>query len=730
MERWESRPIHLIEYWQVVVKRRWLVYSAVLLVTGIVMLGSFLVRPRYTATAQIEIQNAEPQILPFEGVLSEIDSNKDFIGTQSRLIKSWRILKTVVRELDLKSRPGFKKFARLEDETLTDDQRDQLLAEELKEDLEVEVIRNSRLINISFEDTDRDLAAKVANNVAHAYFNFTVQTVYNTNEEASGSVAHQIEILRKEIEKKEREQQEYARKHDIVLIDDRQNVTSQKLRELTGAYTDAQKKRILAEARYVAMRDSLEGVLPELMNNEILLTLAAKEADLERRYASMGKRFKPDWPAMARLESELENTRVRLRKEKSSLYQRLLADTEERFFAARNEERALRRTLAAQKRRAQNLHVMAIEYKSREADIRSRRATLDAMLKREAETNATASMRGAPITNIRIVDRAHVPLEPSWPRKKMNLALSLLAGLGLGIGLAFFFDYLDDSVRDEEDLDRAAGLACLGMIPDLSRQGGERGLFRVRQGSTNGSCPEVDLTVLHKPHAPAAEVFREVRTELLVSSPGHPPRTLLVTSPGAAEGKTMMVLNLAAALTQINKKVLVVDSDLRRPRLLKALEMEASRGLSNVLSGELEPEEVMVPGACAGLFLLPSGPVPPNAAELLDSDQFRSLVKRIQGGFDHVIFDSPPVLVATDAIIMSPTMDAVVLVAKADRTTRHALARSADKLRRMNARVLGAIINAVDASHRDGYYHTYRYEPETSEKPMSKAAAGGMKLKS
>ena len=586
------------------------------------------------------------------------------------------------------------------------------MAQTVQGGMNASLIRNSRLINISFESSDAVLSARIANAIADAYIEFNMQTAYNTSEQATQSMSRLIDKLREEIDDKERKLQEYARERQIIPLDEKQDVYTQKLNDLNVAYTKAQTARIEKEANYAALKETPADQVPELMVNDLLQSLAAKRAELERQYAQMSKRFKPDWPAMARLKSEMEMTASRLETEKTDLYQRLLGASREAYSSAFKEEKSLGEALEAQKHESQEAGLRAIEYKNIKLEVENRRKTLDELLKRQTETDTKAGLTDLPLSNIRLVDRAEVPRFPSSPRKGLNFLLSLAAGLGLGVALAFFFDYMDDSVKSVDDLTNSAGLACLGMVPVHSKQSRRLRVVRAKMPH-NDTRPEIDMATLHDAHSHTAEAFRELRTTLLVSSPGKAPRSLLVTSAQPREGKTATAVNLAITLSQLNRRVLLVDTDLRRPRLHKALGMSNDMGLSNYLAGSGALKDLIVPAGPSNVFLLPSGPTPPNSAELLDSKEFAELVTRLVNGkdevsFDHVVYDSPPVLSVADAAIIASRMDGVVVVVQAGLTTRDAVGRAAERLRVVQARVLGGLLNKVDMTSPGSYYRYYR----------------------
>ncbi|MGH9870458.1 MAG: GumC family protein [Candidatus Polarisedimenticolia bacterium] len=701
-----ERQVHLLDYWQVLIKRRWVIYSALVLVTGLVTLGSFLVRPQYTATVQLQIEKYNPNVLPFQDVMASYsDFRDDFYETQSRLIQSRSVARAVVRKLDLSKHPAYELPVSRSSEPPTPEERENILAAMVQAGTQVNLIRNSRLVNISFTGPDAELSARVANTIGDSFIEFNASNAYNTSERATTSMSRLIETLTQEIDQKERNLQEYAKEQEIILLDEKQNATTQKLNDLNTAFTKAQTVRIGHEARYAAMKETPAEQMTELMTNDLLQELSRKHAELEREYVKMSERFKPAYPPMARLRIELEKARVRLDSERGDLRQRLVAQAREQYQAALREEQSLAEALDQQKRETQELGIRAIQYNNQRIEIENKRKTLEALLKRQTETQTTAGMEN-PQGNVRVVDEAAIPTAPSSPQRGLNFLLSLVAGLGLGIGLAFFFDYMDDSVNTADDLSRIAALPCLGIIPSHDEEARRLSVVRAKENNEEASRPEIDLATMRDARSQVSESFRELRTALLVSSPGRAPRNLLVTSSQPREGKTSTALNLAITLAQLNRRVLIVDADLRRPRLHKALEQANAAGLSTCLSGAESLDQVIVPAGPANLFLLPSGPPPPNPAELLDSAEFGSLVDRLSG-YDHVLFDSPPILSVTDASIMARHMDGVVLVVRAGATPRNSVARATEKLRVVKARVLGALLNRVDVSSHGGYYRSY-----------------------
>ncbi len=708
----QEKEIHLLDYWQVILKRRWVVYTSLAVVVSVTTLGTFLQRPVYTATTRLQIEQNTPKILPFQDVMSSVpDFRNDFYQTQYGLIQSRRVAREAIDSLHLADIDEFRVGASrgAANGPAPEEQAEAKRIDKFLKKLAVTPVRNSRLVDIAFASYDRVLSAKVANRVADTYIAFNSQAQYNTTERATTSLTHQIANLQDEIDVKEKKLQAYARDNQIIALSDKQNIALKKLNDLSDSYTRAQAERIAKEARYAALRDASPGDLPEVLDSRLIQDMAAKYAELMRQQADLSQKFKPDWPAMVRLRREIEETAERLDTERQGIYDQVLGAAESAYRSTRNQEGFLKSALDEQKHLSQEANLKEIDYNNLKAEIANQRTTLEALVKRQSETSSSAGLNDLVAGNVRIVDVAEVPNRPSSPKILLNILLSLVTGLGLGVGLAFFFEYLDKSVKTPEEILQAGGIPAIGLVPALRQEG--IGLRVVKtDGGENSRGQLVELISHEDPKSKISEAFREVRTALLVSQAGGPPRTILITSAYPGEGKTAVAINLAITLAQIGRKVLLVDADLRRPRIHKIFRVDNTQGLSNYLSGSevVWPEPIKSP--VERLDLIPSGPMPPNPADLLDSNRFAQVQKEfLEQGYDHIIYDSPPVLPVADSVIMSARMDAVALVVLAGVTSRDALAHVVRRLLQVKARAVGAILNRADLASQS-YYYGYSYK--------------------
>jgi len=376
----------------------------------------------------------------------------------------------------------------------------------------------------------------------------------------------------------------------------------------------------------------------------------------------------------------------------------------------------------------QRVNFETIEYAGLQAEIETKRRVLSDLVERQSETETSFRLREARTSNVRVVDPAEPPTTAASPRKLLNLVLALLVGSTLGIGMAFLVDHLDNTVKNEQDIQRLGGVTVLGHVP-LTRT-----LHAVGDEVPHSDdlTRQLDIGSHLDPRSNFSETFRNLRTSLLLATPDHPPRHVAVTSCEPGDGKSTVALNLAIVLTQLGRRVLLIDADLRRPRIHKSLQLTNAVGVSSFLSGNATLDELIRESEIPNLRVITSGPIPPNPSELLGSPGLETMLDRFSGEdrFDHIILDSPPVLSVTDAIILSTRTDSTILVVRAGMTSREALAQSAARLKQSRVKVTGAVLNAV--SHEAGYYYgrygygrSYRYTYQADDEAEGTATTPG-----
>ncbi len=428
---------------------------------------------------------------------------------------------------------------------------------------------------------------------------------------------------------------------------------------------------------------------------------AEKQADLKIQAADLSTQFGPAYPKLTQINNQLKEIDAQV----TSEMKKIASKVHGQYTTAMRRENMLREALEKQKQEANKLNESAIEYTLLKRDVETYRQLYEGLLQKLKEASVSAGLKS---NNFRIVDSAHPPTGPIEPNVPRNLMFAVVLGLASGVGLAFLLEGLDNTVRTTEQAQVISGLPSLGMIPLGSKSAREGPNPKRLVIATSKEA--VELVTQVRPQSQMAESYRALRTSLLLSNLGAPPKVIMVTSALPQEGKTTTSINTAVVLAQKGVRVLLIDADLRRPSIHKTLGMGPHSGLSNVLTGSIKLENAITSTTVLpNLFVLPAGTPPPNPAELLASANMRDVLAQLSEQYDHIVIDTPPCLSVTDAVVLSPRADAAVLVIRSGQTTKQALRRSRDILTQVNAKVVGVLLNAVDLSSPD-YYYYYEYQ--------------------
>jgi succinoglycan biosynthesis transport protein ExoP len=726
----EPTTLHLRDYGRVLSERRSVVITCLILVVASTALFTFLAVPQYQATTTIQIERKAPEALSFgEGTgSSDYYDYQDFYQTQYKVLQSRTVLRLAAERLDLPNRPEYASrkgspisrlyvwatglFSDSEDAGAKDPWRRAVRFMELR--LTVEPVRNSKLVKLRFVDRDKHLCADAANAVAEAYEQFNTDTRFTTSSQAREFLTKQVARLQSEIASEERKLQAYGNDKEILALSNgTQDISEKALGDMNGKYIEAKGRLALAQARYEATAKGSADSLPEVLTSPLISDLKKQYAEIERKHSQMAERFKPDWPPLQQLQEELDRAKERLQIETDAIARQVRSVAKADYAKVNDEVEFLGRQVNSQKGEVQRVGRDAIEYASLKAGIETKRKILTDLLTRQSDNETTRALKDTPASNMRVVDRAEIPRAPFKPDVVLNLFLSVIFGLGLGAGAALLLNYLDNTVKNEIDIQRYAAVPALGFIPLYQplRIVGENEPAATSQYAADIACHADN-------HSSFAEAFKSLRTAFLMASPEHAPRHVVVTSCEALEGKSTVATNLAIAMTQLGRRIVIVDADLRRPRVHKVLGVPNDVGLSSFLSGNASAAEIVHDGGIPNLLVVTSGPLPPNPSELLASKALDTFLEKLEelGPFDHIFFDSPPLLQMADAVLLANRMDATILVTREGRTTHQALASGAKRLRQSRARILGAVLNAVVERFGNYYYYRYRRD-EPSEKP-------------
>ena len=724
-----------------VLASRWRLIAAFVAAGVLVMaVVTLLIERRYTATSVIHIENDTPHVTKIDQVVAAPSylESVEYFQDQVSLLKSRTLMAAVIRELDLKDNPRFLPAppgvaTRLLDYGMgmivrlggtapprpqatggaqaTEEGVPASAIDRYSANLEVKPIANSKLVQVHFTARDPDLAQAIANAHANEYIRRTLQAKFELTGEARKYLDKEIERVREEVDASEGALDRFRREHNIVAADDAQgNSVVERLQDLSRRLTNAQAQRIELEAQHDLIQKRDYESLPAVIQNSLIQTLKADMSRLEARNAELSRIFLGGNPELQQVQAQVGQTRSRLQQEVN----RTVSGVESQYLAAKNTEDALRAELERQQSTVLDLKQVSGQYVKLDQAVQANRSLYSALLQRAGETEV---VRGVQLSNISVLDPAERPSMPSRPNAILNVLFGLVLGLVLGIGTAAVLENVDTSIKTPADVERVLALPTLGVIPDFRRVGTSDLATRRRLADRRAGLPAPVGTSI------AAEVFRTLRTSILFFDPEHPPRTMLVTSSQAGEGKTATVVNLALSLAQQGGRVLLIDADMRKPRCHHALGLPEGAGLSDFLLGETDlatvTRTITLPGSRNGngngdgarptghrLAFVPSGRVVAQTAELLASPSMRSALAASMEQYDIVLVDSPPMFPVADASLLATMVDGVVLVVRGQRTPRHLTREAIARLRFMQAKVLGVVLNGVDPGAPE---YAYRY---------------------
>lgn len=713
---------HLLDYLKVLHKRRWTAATAFLLVVGGIMLYTFTATPIYESRTRLLIEADNPNIISFKEVIDEQGAKADYYQTQYNILQSRILAHKTLDELHLwdnpylgqpATGPGF--FARL-----AGDARDQHSArtaasggespeqsraiDRFLANLTVSPIRNSRLVDIRFRLPDRELATRVVNALAKNYIEQNLEYRFVASKEASDWLKERLDENRKQVEQAEAALQHYREQNDAIPLENRESIIVQKLSDLSAAVTQAKTDRFQKQAVYTQLEslrqsdDALDS-FPAILSNTYIQQQKGYLAQLQSQYTQLSEKLGERHPEIIKVQSAIHMAQTKLDGEVAKIVQSVRNE----YKAALAKENSLIQELNQQKLEAQGMARKAIDYSVLERDVQSSKQIYESLLQRAKETGISSELK---TSNIRIVDRAEQPRYPVAPRKTLNLALALVGGVILGLALAFFFEYVDSSIKTPDEIRSYLGLTTLGMVPALNAK------------ALKGRDPLINTGV--PPNF--AEAFRAMRTNVLFAAPDEGTRTLVITSTGPGEGKTIVAANLAIGFAQAGQRVILIDADMRRPRVHQMFGQQQEPGLSNLMVGHAKPTATICKSGVPGLWLLPAGRIPPNPAELLGSRRFKEFIALLSQHFDAVIIDSPPIMAVTDAAVAASAASGVVFVVGAEMTSRQAAKAAIEQLQNGRPRFFGAVLNRVELE-RNAYYYSSYYRREYAQYYQAATAA-------
>ncbi|HWF89363.1 MAG TPA: polysaccharide biosynthesis tyrosine autokinase, partial [Pyrinomonadaceae bacterium] len=755
-----ENEVHLLDYWRAIRKRLWLVIGIVALITMLAVVYVARKPDFFEAQARVQVDledsgnlvnNTRPLYGPTDDPI--------YFNTQLQILVSPGLMRRVVRTLDLEHNPDFFKGAQRQSswQTLlrmvglgrkpqeTAKPPDQLplttsvaqatAREDLNEakrlapyvntilaGLRVEPVKETRgyyketrLIDIRFTHTDPTVAEKVVNAIAEVYVFSNLEKRTEANSTTGDFLQKRIAELQQQIRTSEERLVNYAKNNQIISLDPNQNTVVERLAGLNQQLLQAENERKTAEAALNAAKapDAASALVDDAakQNGE----LETKLIELRQKRALLLVDATEEAPEVKEVDQQIGELDKQLKDLRSRKSATLLTNLNTRYQQALEREQSLRKAFEQQRAQTLSQNEAAINYRIIQQEIETNKTLLNGLLQGAKENDVV--LAGKP-NNISIVDYALTPDTPVGPNRTRTVIAAFFLSIGLGLGLALFFEYLDDTVHSTEEVERVLHLPALAVIPSVGSAARRRVLPGVskttalqKQGNGNGNGNS-ELLMNVDSRSPLAEAYRHLRTSVLLSTAGRAPKSLLVTSSLPGEGKTTTAVNTAISLAQTGASVVIIDADMRRPRLQSIFDMHGQEGLSSILSSDVSEDEMLSMVRSdeeSGLSVLTSGPIPPNPAELLGSDQMRRLIATLQAKYTHVVVDSPPVSSFTDGVLISTMVDGVLLVVHGGKSSRHIVRRSKQLLNDVGAKILGVVLNNVNLQSHDYYYYQTYY---------------------
>jgi len=702
-----SDTLDIVEYWRAITKRKWSIFGLALLVAVLAGLIVSSMRPVYRGTTTLLIEQGKSKVVSIEEVYSQGIIQREYFQTQVEILKSDELARKVVEKLGLVKHPDYDPrqappswFHRVlalgadEHAARSDDDVLKAVVGKVKRDLHIQLVRNSQLVDISFDSHDAQLAAKVPNALADAFIENDLDARIAMTQKAADWLRERMGELRSKVEASEKALQDYRDREHIV---DAQGLAmsgaSKQLEELTKNLVDARQRRAQAEAAYNLVQQArnqphmnYESV-PAVLRDPLVQRMREQEGDAEKRLSDAAKRYGPEHPKMIQAKAELQAARENTQRQ----VQTVVAGIAKEYEFAKANEAAVAQALAQSKADIQSLNRKDFQLGILERDVQQNRNLYEMFVNRLKETSAAGDLQS---TIARVIDPATVPGAPYAPNRSRIVAIAGAVALVLAAMLALLLDRLSNTINSTSDVENRLGMPVLGVLQKIKGFAKKKGFIS-------------ELAFFNDSQSTFAEAVRTVRTSILMSALDDPHKIVVITSSVPEEGKTTLSFNLACALGQV-KKVLLVDGDLRQPKIARLVgrDMRAP-GLADLVAGQAQVSQCVFFEERSGIHILPSGTVPPNPLELLSSKRFAEVVNKLKEAFDIVIVDSAPLQLVSDAQMLSQFATSVIYVVKADETPYQVAQNGVKKLRRVNAPLLGVVLNQLDLEKAEKYYGEY-----------------------
>lgn len=729
-----GEAVNIKDYLDIIFKWKWVVITFFLVVVVTVAIRTFLARPVYKSTCQITIEKDNPNILSIQEVLQMDTSQTDYHQTQVNILRSKSLANEVIMRIDLEQSPEFKAPKKKSEPGWIDAVKDRIKAtktwvksffiteKEKKEEfltkedaiysplvgaylgrLKIEPIRSTQLINISFVGYNPAIITKITNEHARAYIDKNLDLKFQAAQDAISWLGKKLGDIKNRLTEAEDILQNFKEKEDIISLGDIMSLSTkgdsiiyQKVSELNSALTAAKIKRLNLEAtqnrlKQIEKRPEMIESFPKIIDNSLINNFKASLAALLREKSELADKYGNKHPTMVTLNTKIKHQKDKIVEEIFKVAKSMTT----RYEIAFAQEKSLYAELEREKDKAKALTRKSIQFSVLQREVESNKQIYNTLLTRMKETSLTSGLN---TSNIKIIDWADASFSPIKPNKKRNILLAIIVGLAMGVGMAFFLEYMNDSIESPEYIEKHLGIPFLGHLEHIKNPG---------EGSKETKW---ELFARDDPNSTASEAMRNIRTNISFRLKGKSCQSFSVVSANSGEGKSFFAINIAMLFASMGKKTVVVDGDMRKSRINELADIERSPGLSDALTGKVSFASIIKSVLTPNLYILASGTKPPNPAELLTSHKINEFNEKLSNAFDIVIYDTPPITSVTDPLILSQIAGNVVMLIKGSQTKKNVLRRCVKQLSEFDIRILGTVLNEVEMAQGKYSGNYYRYQ--------------------
>ncbi|MBV1776609.1 polysaccharide biosynthesis tyrosine autokinase [Burkholderiaceae bacterium DAT-1] len=687
----------LLEYWRSITKRKWPILGFTLAAAVVATAISFALTPVYKSTNTMLIESTKAKVLSVEEVYSGISANREYFETQKEIISSKEVAVKTIKALQLWNYAEFdpRKKKGLIDSILggdvdgaqawTEDRLANAVYGKFAKSLTIELVRLSQLVKISFESSDPQLAALVANKVGEVYVDSDREARFGMTQGANQWLNGRLESLRAKLDTSEKALQAFREKEGIIALkSDAQGGASNQIADVTSMLVSARMRRAEAENAYKQVKSVRNGdyrSVPSVVNNSLVMDALRSESEAERAVSDLSQRYGPEHPKMVQAEAQLKSAREITQRQ----IQTVVSSLTQAYEVAAGTERSLEQSLNQARGSVVDLNRKEVQLGALEREVNANRQLFDMFMNRAKQTGASDDLQSAVA---RSVDPARIQGTPIKPQKPQIVAIAALLALLLGASVSLLLDRLDNRLNSTDEVERKLKFPLLTGVPLFAKSTRQESAYLVEK----------------EPKSIYSEAVFTARTGILLSSIDLSHRTILVTSSVPAEGKTTFSLNLALAMSH-TRKTLLIDADMRRPTVAKSMELDMLRpGLSQLVAGTAKLDECIQVTGESGLHVIAAGAIPPNPLEILLSNRFKEMLSGLSEQYDMILIDSPPVDLVSDSLVIAPLCSNTIFVTKSDATPYQLARKSLLRLNAAGANILGVALSHLDFERAERYY--------------------------